>query len=328
LHKVFILVRHNISMAKKKRYLRNESLYNTIQETEFLNFFDYVRHISLLISNEKTGKKKKMRDIISCLLIWHKFPNLSARRAKSFLLFLKKFKIINANIPCFKTLCNYRAEPIIGNILDKLIIESSKPLSVIEHDFATDATGIRTNLFSSWYSIRCQKEIRKRDHLTIHITTGVKSNIVTALNVEIKSGKDNEIFREHVDKTAKNFDVHEFSGDGKYWCKENCRKVIEVGAKPYFKVWKNWSGKSRGCMPWKLMNLEFKNNPEEYGKHYHKRSNVESTNHSKKALLGDKVYSRLPSARINEENLRWINHNINVLNRAKHEWKINPKFMA
>lgn len=328
MHKVFILVRHNISMAKKKRYLRNESLYNTIQETEFLNFFDYVRHISLLISNEKTGKKKKMRDIISCLLIWHKFPNLSARRAKSFLLFLKKFKIINANIPCFKTLCNYRAEPIIGNILDKLIIESSKPLSVIEHDFATDATGIRTNLFSSWYSIRCQKEIRKRDHLTIHITTGVKSNIVTALNVEIKSGKDNEIFREHVDKTAKNFDVHEFSGDGKYWCKENCRKVIEVGAKPYFKVWKNWSGKSRGCMPWKLMNLEFKNNPEEYGKHYHKRSNVESTNHSKKALLGDKVYSRLPSARINEENLRWINHNINVLNRAKHEWKINPKFMA
>ncbi len=39
------------------------------------------------------------------------------------------------------------------------------------------------------------------------------------------------------------------------------------------------------------------------------------------------VYSRLPSARINEETLRWINHNINVLNRAKHEWNINPKFM-
>ena len=27
-------------------------------------------------------------------------------------------------------------------------------------------------------------------------------------------------------------------------------------------------------MPWKLMNLESKNNLEEYGKHYHKRSNV------------------------------------------------------
>ena len=60
-----------------------------------------------------------------------------------------------------------------------------------------------------------ENKIKKRDHLTTHITTGVKSNIVTALNVEIKSGKDNEIFREHVDKTVKNFDVNEFSGDGK-----------------------------------------------------------------------------------------------------------------
>jgi len=45
-------------------------------------------------------------------------------------------------------------------------------------------------------------------------------------------------------------------------------------------------------------------------------------------LHGDKIYSRLPSTRINEETLRWINHNINVLNRAKYEWNINPKFVA
>jgi len=269
-----------------------------------------------------------MKRIISCLLIWHKFPNLSVRRARSLLLLFKKVGLTFVDIPCFKTLSNYRENNSFQIILDKLIEESSKPLSIIEHDFATDATGIRTNLFSSWYSIRCKKEIKKRDHLTTHITTGVKSNTVTALNVEIKPGKDNEIFREHVDKTAENFKVNEFSGDGRYWCKDNCWKVVEVGAKPYFKVWKNWAGKSKGCMPWKMMNLEFKNNPEEYEKHYHKRSNVESTNHMRKSLFGNKVYSRLPSARINEETLRWLNHNINVLNRAKREWKINPKFMG
>jgi len=268
-----------------------------------------------------------MKMMIQCLLIIHKFPDFSLRRARGFLLLLKKFGIIFVDIPCFKTLSNYRENNSLQIILDKLIEESSKSLSFIEHDFATDATGIRTNLFSSWYSIRCQKEIKKRDHLTIHITTGVKSNVVTALNVEIKSGKDNKIFREHVDKTSENFKINEWSGDGRYWCKENCKKVNEVGAKPYFKVWKNWSGKSRGCMPWKLMNLESKNNPEEYEKHYHKRSNVESTNHSKKVIHGNKVYSRLPSARINEETLRWINHNINVLNRAKYEWGITPRFM-
>jgi len=310
-------------MEKRKRWLRSESLYNKVQENEFLNFFDFVRHLTNYVC-----KGRKMKMMIQCLLIIHKFPDFSLRRARGFLLLLKKFGIIFVDIPCFKTLSNYRENNSLQIILDKLIEESSKPLSVIEHDFATDATGIRTKLFSSWYSIRCQKEIRRRDHLTIHITTGVKSNVVTALNVEIKSGNDNKIMREHIDKTNENFKINEWSGDGRYWCKDNCRKVTEVGAKPYFMVWKNWSGKSRGCMPWKIMNLESKNNPEEYGKHYHKRSNVESTNHSKKALFGDKVYSRIPSARINEETLRWINHNINVLNRAKYEWRINPNFMA
>ena len=310
-------------MKKRKRWSRDEVLYNKIQETEFLNFFEFVRHLTNYVC-----KSKKMKQIIQCLLIWRKFPNLSVRRARGFLLLLKKFKVINVDVPCFKTLSNYNENNSLGIILDKLIEESSKPLSVVEHDFATDATGIKTKLFSSWYSIRCKKEIKKRDHLTIHITSGIKSNTVSALNVEIKSGDDNKIFREHVDKTSENFKCNEFSGDGRYWCKENCRKVVEVGAKPYFKVWKNWSGKSRGCMPWKLMNLEFKNNPEEYGKHYHKRSNVESTNMSKKMIHGNKVYSRLPSARINEETLRWINHNINVLNKAKHQWKIIPKFMV
>lgn len=306
----------------KKRHLRNESLYNKIQETEFLNFFEFVRHLTNYVC-----KGRKMKSMINCLLIIHKFPNLSLRRARGFLLLLKRFGVISSDIPCFKTLSNYREESSLQIILDRLIEESSKPLSIIEHDFATDATGIRTKLFSSWYSLRCKKEIKKRDHLTIHITTGVKSNIVTALNVELKSGNDNKIFREHVDKTVNNFAAQEFSGDGRYWSKDNCRKVDEVGAKPYFKVWKNWSGKSKGCMPWKLMNLEFKENPEEYGKHYHKRSNVESTNMSKKMLHGSMVYSRLPSARVNEETLRWINHNLNVLNRAKHQWGITPTFM-
>ena len=240
---------------------------------------------------------------------------------------LKKFDIIFIDIPCFKTLSNYNENNSLQIVLDNLIEESSKPLSVIEHDFATDSTGIRTKLFSTWFSLRCKRRIRRRDHLTIHTTTGVKSGIITSLNVEVKQGKDNKIFREHVDKTSENFKINEWSGDGMYWCKKNCQKVSEKGGKPYFKckVGKTaWNGKQDGYPSWKEMNKEFLDNKKEYGKHYHKRSNAESTNHSKKSLHGDKVYSHLKSARINEATLRWINHNINVLNRARYEWKINP----
>lgn len=309
-------------MSKKKRWPRDEVLYNEIQESEFLNFFDFIRFLTF-----KVCKGKKMRKIIVCLLVWHKFPTLSVRRARSLILLFKQVKLIDVKIPCFKTLSTYRESALLNNILDELIEESSRPLAKIEQDFATDTTGIKTKLFSSWYSLRCKKRIRKRDHLTVHISTGVKSKIVTALNVEVKKGKDNVIFREHVDKTSKNFKINEWSGDGMYWAKKNCKKVSEKGGKPYFNCKSSWNGKQSGYPSWKEMNKKSKENKKEYGKHYHKRSNVETANQSKKMLHGDKVYSKLPSARINEETLRWINHNINVLNRAKYEWDIIPSFM-
>ena len=306
-------------MVKKKRWPRDEVLYNKVQESEFLNFFEFVRYLTNYVC-----KERKMKSMIQCLLIWRKFPNLSVRRARGFLLLLRRFDIISIDIPCFKTLSNYNENNSLQIILDKLIEKSSKPLSIIEHDFATDSTGIRTQLFSTWFSLRCKKRIRRRDHLTAHTTIGVKSGTITALNIEIKPGKDNKIFREHVDKTSENFKVNEWSGDGMYWCKKNCKKVSEKGGKPYFKCKSSWNGKQDGFPSWKEMNKDFVENKEDYDKHYHKRSNVESTNHSKKALHGNSVYSRLPSARINEETLRWINHNISVLNRAMYEWNINP----
>jgi hypothetical protein len=306
-------------MKKRKRWPRNEVLYNLVQENEFQNFFEFVRYLTNCVCNSR-----RMKSYISCLLIWHKFPNLSARRAKSFLKFLRSFHVIGVKIPCFKTLCNCREKPIIANVLDELIEVSSKPLAKIEVDFATDSTGIKTKLFSSWFSLRAKKRIRRRDHLTVHISTGAKSGIVTALNVEAKQGKDNVILREHVDKTSKNFKINEWSGDGTYWCKKNCGKVVENGGKPFFKCKSSWNGKQGGFPSWKEMNQESKDHPRRYKKHYKKRSKVEAVNHSKKAIHGEKVYSKIPSARENEEGFRWVNYNINVLNRAMYEWKINP----
>lgn len=222
---------------KKKRWPRNESLYNEVQETEFLHFFEFVRFLT-----NKVCKNKKMKSIIQCLVIWRKFPNLSVRRARGLLLLLRKFNIINANIPCFKTLSNYNENNSLQLILEKLIEESSKPLSNIEHDFATDMTGIRTTLFTSWFSIRARKKIRRRDHLRDHITTGLKSMIVPAVNIEMNEGKDNIIMRNHVDKVTENFSINDWLGDSKYWCKENCKKVSNKNGKPYFKC-KN--GKTR-----------------------------------------------------------------------------------
>jgi len=311
---------------KKKRWPRDESVYNEVQESEFLHFFDYVRYLTNYVC-----QGKKMKQIIQCLLIWRKFPALSVRRARGLLLLLRKFNVIHIDIPCFKTLANYNEKGSLQIISEKLIEESAKPLSAIEQDFATDMTGIRTTLFSSWFSIRAKKKIRKRDHLRDHITTGLKSMIVPAVDIRMKEGEDNIIMRNHVDKVIEDFTINDWLGDSKYWCKQNCSKVVAVGGIPYFKckIGKTaWNGKQDGFPSWKEMNKESEEHPRRYKKHYRFRVKIECTIHSKKALHGDKVYSKLDSARTNEEALRWINHNINVLNRARIEWNINPHFMG
>ena len=215
---------------KKKRWPRNEILYNEVQESEFLNFFDYVKFLA-----NKVCKTRKMKSIITCMIIWRKFPNLSVRRARGFLLLLRKFEIIHVNIPCFKTLSNYNENNSIQPILDKLIEESSKPMSAIEIDFATDMTGIRTCLFSSWFSLRANKTIERRDHVRDHITAGLKSMIVTAVDIRMKEGEDGIIMRSHVDKVDENFTINNWMGDTKYWSKKNCEKVDDKGGDPYFK---------------------------------------------------------------------------------------------
>jgi hypothetical protein len=310
---------------KKKRWPRDESIYNEVQESEFLNFFEFVRHLTNYVC-----KGKKMKSIIQCLVIWRKFPNLSVRRARGLLLLLKKFEMIDAKIPCFKTLSNYNEKNSLQLILEKLLEESSKPLAIIENDFATDMTGIRTTLFSSWFSLRAKKDIKRRDHVRTHLTTGIKSMTVPAVDVLMNEGKDNILMRNHVDKVAEDFKINDWLGDTKYWSKENCRKVSSKGGTPYFKckIGKTaWNGNQSGVPSWKEMNETSNEHPRIYKRHYRKRVKVECTIHSKKSIHGDKIYSRLPSARTNEETLRWVNHNINVLNRAHIEWKIKPKFM-
>ena len=112
---------------KKKRWPRDEVLYNKIQESEFLNFFEFVRYLTNYVC-----RGRKMKSMINCLLIIHKFPNFSLRRARGFLILLKKFGIINSDIPCFKTLSNYRENnSMLVNLekVSKFISKKSKRIS-------------------------------------------------------------------------------------------------------------------------------------------------------------------------------------------------------
>ena len=76
------------------------------------------------------------------------------------------------------------------------------------------------------------------------------------------------------------------------------------------------------------MFLYFQLNQDEFYQHYHKRSNVESTNSMVKAKFGDKVRSRNAVARENELLCKFIAHNIVVLIHESFELGVKIDFCS
>jgi len=316
---------------KKKKIPRDEALYNKLQENEIPLFVLYAPAAVISILDKKTlwcGNGRPplpLYDVLMCLLFKQYF-RLSFRRAIGLLQLLKNTGCIEVKIPCFKTLDNYLIDDEIPPYLDRLVEIVSVLFRVVEKFMATDSTGASTTCFSSWYSIRVCKKSRKRDHIMVHISVGTKSHVVVALDVRTKRGGDNEIFRAHVKRVDKNFNVKEWSGDSAYLSRKNCDAVAEIGAEPWFRLKSNTTAKPKGSVPFKHMVQKTRNNPQEANEKYHRRSNVESTNSAKKRKFGSSVRCRLPSAQRNEEALSWIGYNLSLLPKAKYEYKTGINF--
>ena len=308
---------------------RNHALYNKAQENEIFVFFDYLpKVVSFVCKNDSLwsgmgAPPAKLYDVLMNLSIKQYFGR-SLRRSMGLIRLMKKSFKISFRVLCFKTLDNYLNNPYLKKYLDKLTAYTSNPLRFLEKNFATDKTGERTVTRSSWYSIRCNKEIKKRDHINVHITTGCELHSVTSVDVLVEKGKDNIIFRKHVKALEKEgYDINIHSGDGAYLSRENCTAVEEAGGKPRFHLKKGLTKKPKGHPAWKKMLNYAEENPQQYEDEYHVRSNVESTNSAKKQKFGDKVSCKNDIAKEQECHLTWCCYNFTVLSRAYYELDID-----
>ena len=320
-----------MAKKKKKRYPRDEALYNLAQEYEVFFFLDYLPEAAHAAAGNKSlwngsGRlPEKLYDILVCLAIQH-YVGFSDRRSIGMIKLLTQARKINVKVPSFKTLNNYRNNEQIKPYLDKLIEVLSKPLSEVETEFSTDASGERTSTSSSWYNIRTGKKARKKDHVTTHVSSTKKFNMPVAVEVSVARGNDNVYFRQHVRKVCKNFNIEEWSGDGMYASRENCNALEDINAVPYFKIKKSFTPKPKGSPLWKQMVLKSRENPDDYGEHYHKRSNSESTFSAKKRKFGDSLRCKHDTAKENESMLKWVCYGFTALARAATTLDIEPNF--
>jgi transposase len=230
-----------------------------------------------------------------------------------------------ATLPHFNSIFNYLENPEITPILERLIVESSKPLAAVETDFAADSSGFATSRFVRWFDHKYGVVRQQHDWVKCHIMCGVKTNVITAVEIHSRNAADTMMLPMLLDKTAENFTVQEVSADKGYSSIDNHNEIAKHGATPFivFKDNANGAGKNgdkRDRSVWQKMFHFFSFNHTEYMEHYHKRSNVESTFSMVKAKTGDSVRSKT------EALCKFLCHNICCLISAFYELRIEAKF--
>jgi transposase len=242
-------------------------------------------------------------------------------------------------LPSYNTVFRYFESEMLTPYLQMLIEESSLPLASIEEDFAVDSSGLSTGVYIRWNDAKWGNKTRdlfgdgkgyivgKKDWLKIHITCGVKTNVVTAVEVTDAHASDSNYFKPLVEATAQNFAMRQVSADKAYLSGPNLQTVVDNAAMPYIPFKANSTGK-HGSDLFKRMFHFYSYNQEAFMQNYHKRSNVESTFHMIKAKFGNTLRSRTKTAQINEALCKVLCHNICCLIQSMFELNLKPKFWS
>ena len=211
-----------------------------------------------------------------------------------------------------------------------LFEQSAAPLVAVETDFAVDSSGFSTSVYDRWFDHKWGKEKKEARFLKAHIITGVKTNIVTSVEVTPEAAHDSRFLKPLVDVTARTFDMQEVSADKAYLSRPNLHAIDDVGAMPFIPFKSNSlpaprNGKNPDAL-WEKTYHFYHLHRAEFLDFYHKRSNVETTFSMVKAKFGGAVRSKTTTAQVNEVLAKILCHNIVVLIQSMFELGVMPAF--
>ena len=212
-------------------------------------------------------------------------------------------------------------------ILYKLLEITAMPLKSVETEFAVDSTGFRTTKFGEYCHMRYTSQ--KRHHfLKAHLSVGIKTNVVVSAEITDENSADSPHFIPLVNTIRNNgFQMTEVSADKGYLAKSNMDIVDSYGAVPYIPFKSNNQQHARGSKVWNKMFYYYQMCRDEFMEHYHKRSNIETTNMAIKMKFGDCLKNKNLVSQTNELLCKLIAYNITVLINSMYELGVEPKFL-
>lgn len=314
--------------TERTTYPQNWPAYNAAQTNEKSKFQSLLADLCSGIQEPQTRKMGRPSLPLSDVIFGATFKVYSTVSGRRFMTDLREAETNGfiSKAPHYNSIFNYLENPELTSILQTLITQSSLPLKSVETDFAVDSSGFVTSRFVRWYDHKYGQVREQHDWVKVHLMCGVKTNIVTAVEIHDRNANDSPLLPALVETTAQNFQMAEVSADKGYASKANADAVTKAGATPFIAFASHHRGNGGGT--WEKMYHYFQFKRTEFLQHYHKRSNVESTFSMMKRKFGDSLRSKTDVAMVNETLCKVLCHNLVVLIHEMYELGIDPVFWA
>jgi len=318
-------ISETVKVTKRVTYKQDWPAYNEAQTNEKALFQSFLHDLCGLIvePEQKKGRPRlSYRDMIFSAA-FKVYCGMSSRR---FITDLNEAhgKGYVSKVPHFNSIFNYLELKSLTPLLRDLITHSSLPLKALETDFAVDSSGFSTCTYVRWFDEKYGKEKSQHDWIKVHLMTGVKTHIVTSVEITGSHANDSPLLPQLVDETAKNFTIDEVSADKGYSSLDNHEAIANVGGTPYI-AFKTSATGAVGGMFQKMYHL-YQYKRDEFLAHYHKRSNSESVFSMVKAKFGGSIRSKGDTAQENEALCKVLCHNICCVIQSMFEFGIEPNF--
>lgn len=317
----------SVTETPRKTYAQNWPAYNKAQTTEKAKFQSLLHDLCKGIE-QPAHRRGRPPLLLSDAIFSAAFKVYSTVSGRRFMTDLRDSHARGyiTKVPCYNSIFNILESEIATPILEQLIVESSRPLAAVEQDFAADGSGFTTSRFVKWFDHKYGVVRQKHEWVKIHVMCGIKTNIVTAVEIRGKDASSTPLLPALVNTTAKNFTMREVSGDKEFGSLGNYDAVAAVGATPFIPFKSIHTGAGGGL--WAQMFHYFHFRREDFARHYHKRSNVESVFSMIKAKFRDHVRSKTDVAMRNEALCKVLCHNICCVIQEMYELGIEPIFWA
>jgi transposase len=315
------------AVPKRPTYRQQWSAYNLAQREEKHRFqvllAELCSGLTEPVREETRGRKPISLPDKIFAVCYKVYSTFSSRRFGSDLTDAHEAGYLSRNL-CVNKVNVILESPDITPHLYNLIQQSSLPLRAVETIFAPDSSGFSVSKFVRWFDEKYGRERSGKDWIKVHIAVGVNTHIITAAAIYGRDANDCPILPELIQTTAQNFAVKEVTADKGYLSAENVEAIVAAGAEAFIAPKSSTTGGIGGLFE-KMVHY-YLYRKDDFLKHYHQRSNVESAFSMIKRKFGDNVRSRSDTAKVNEALAKLVCHNICCVIMSQCEMGIEAEF--